>query len=718
MRSLLFAALLLSTTAASAGEPASASRLRVKPEAFKTLVNPDCSHCRDEAKRRAKELRDDDRVLCWIRDTKGHYNGGAVPIRFFLNPYRVISDSYGVFVYDPDAGFARGFTPSYDFSFHGWRNGVMVMKHKDGTLYSCLTGLAFDGPGKGKRLQPVPTIVSNWGYWLKHYPDSVAYHMYDKYQPLALPTTANSDSLATRIPPNIRLPADEMVLGVFDGIRARAFRVAHLKSIGLIKEDYGGSPLVVIWEQTTATAAAYRPIASPPAGASDPSRRLTLFRDRNSDGNPLMDKETGSRWDITGRAVAGSLKGWTLQWVDATQVKWLAWAAEYPHTSIYEGALNPWLRTEPATLPTATLGTNAEPKPLIAVLTDVDSVNPANIATWKSEGFQAVAIVLDDNQHADALKSAAQAIASNSLGLYYWIEVARSPTLARDHPEWIASLGMHPDWRTRFPTVQPDAKNEVMKAWPWVPICYREAFDAHLARIRRLLTRAPAGYQGVLLNDLQAGPASCGCGNLQCRWAVDYGVPSTATKLTGSDIAARFLAEVAASAKGKEVIPVWTTECEQEDLPAEKRPAKGWSTGYCGSVPCFSTCRQRFNDQWKALTAGRRGPVALLLLHREFQRDRKEYGDTASWITHVMDYVDNPDGRALPHQQLWLVVQGHDVTKEEEAAARAVALSTRPRAVLVARSRIDQSYEPRSVKLKSAPVLQPHSAAPGEPHRR
>ena len=31
----------------------------------------------------------------------------------------------------------------------------MVMRHKDGTLYSCLTGVAFDGPRKGDRLHPV-----------------------------------------------------------------------------------------------------------------------------------------------------------------------------------------------------------------------------------------------------------------------------------------------------------------------------------------------------------------------------------------------------------------------------------------------------------------------------------------------------------------------------------------------------------------------------------
>src|SRR6476660_2010631 len=163
---------------------AEAGDVRALPDAYKTLVNPKCSHCRIEATRRASELRDDDRVLCWIR---GYSDGGAIPIRFFLNPYRVISDSYGVFVYDPDAGFSRGFAPSLDFRFHGWRNGVMVMKHKDGTLYSCLTGRAFEGPKAGTRLEPIPTLVSDWGDWMKRYPNTVAYEMFDKYKPTELP---------------------------------------------------------------------------------------------------------------------------------------------------------------------------------------------------------------------------------------------------------------------------------------------------------------------------------------------------------------------------------------------------------------------------------------------------------------------------------------------------------------------------------------------------
>src|SRR5258708_11052656 len=177
MRRGMILILSLAAVASLAADPANEPTLIVKPEAFKTLVNPPCSHCRDEAKRRAGELRDDDRVICWIRSK---YDGGAIPYRFFLNPYRVISDTYGVFVYDPDAGYARGYAPSLDFTFHGWRNGVMVMKHKDGTLYSCLTGKAFAGPNQGKQLQVIPTLVNDWGYWLKHYPGTVAYHMFEK----------------------------------------------------------------------------------------------------------------------------------------------------------------------------------------------------------------------------------------------------------------------------------------------------------------------------------------------------------------------------------------------------------------------------------------------------------------------------------------------------------------------------------------------------------
>jgi hypothetical protein len=327
------------------------------------------------------------------------------------------------------------------------------------------------------------------------------------------------------------------------------------------------------------------------------------------------------------------------------------------------------------------------------VMVNPDSVNDAKLAAWKKEGIAAVVLVLDERFDAAIYEAAAKAAAANGLDLYYWIEVGRNRKFATEHPEWVASLGMHDDWRKQFPKVRQLTKGEVAKAWPWTPIAYRDAFDAHIARIKSLLTRVPTDYRGLLLNDLQGGPSSCGCGNLQCRWAIDYNVPATTKKLGGHDVAAQFIAEIEPLAPGKQVIPVWTTECEEHDMALGKQPMRSWTTGYCGTVDCLGYCFARFSEQWNALQNAHHGTVALLALHKEFRRNRTEYGATAVWIKNAIRYVDRKELK--PAASLWVVVQGFGVDAHEEKAARQAAAETGADAVLVARIPIDQSYEAR-----------------------
>jgi hypothetical protein len=138
-------------------------------------------------------------------------------------PYRVISDTYGVFVYDADADFVRGYPASLDYRFHGWRNGIMVMSHKDGTLFDCLTGLAFDGPRKGEHLTPIPTIETDWGPWLKAQPGTVAYAMVSKFRPQSVSKSCLPESRKTRPEPDPRLDAEERVFGLTQGGESRAW---------------------------------------------------------------------------------------------------------------------------------------------------------------------------------------------------------------------------------------------------------------------------------------------------------------------------------------------------------------------------------------------------------------------------------------------------------------------------------------------------------------
>ncbi|HQR43375.1 MAG TPA: DUF3179 domain-containing (seleno)protein [Gemmatales bacterium] len=229
----------------------------VAAERFPTLVNPNCSHCVDEARRRGSELTPSDNVLCWIR---GYSEGGAIPYRFFLNAYPVISDSYGSFVSDPYAGFARAYGPWYHYRFHGWHGGVMLIKDtKDGTIYSALSGKAIDGPKKGTKLAPIPSVVSQWSEWLEQYPNAVAYHLYPKYQPVEALPIDEAQAKASRGKVDERLPENTRVLGVTIGDMNKAYLESEISSRKFLTDTLAGTTIVILWQPSTKTAAAYVP---------------------------------------------------------------------------------------------------------------------------------------------------------------------------------------------------------------------------------------------------------------------------------------------------------------------------------------------------------------------------------------------------------------------------------------------------------------------------
>jgi hypothetical protein len=318
--------LLLAALAIEPNDPGGA-RTAYRPELFETLVNPACSHCVDESRRKIGELRDDDRVLAWVR---GKYDGGAIPYRWFLVPYRVISDTYGVFVYDADADFVRGYPASLDYRFQGWRDGVMVMRHKDGTLFDCLTGVAFDGPRRGERLEPIPTIETDWGPWLKAHPGTVAYAMVAKFQPRPVPQALQPESRQTRPEPDPRLDPEERVLGLTLGEASDAWPLKGFGSGPEVRHvEVGGHKATILWDGRTRTAAAYAPETE---GRSD--QPVTLVLDASDPESPWVDQETGSRWSLVGRAESGPRKDQSLRWLPGVMVKWYAWAASYPATAL------------------------------------------------------------------------------------------------------------------------------------------------------------------------------------------------------------------------------------------------------------------------------------------------------------------------------------------------------------------------------------------------
>jgi hypothetical protein len=328
--------------------------------------------------------------------------------------------------------------------------------------------------------------------------------------------------------------------------------------------------------------------------------------------------------------------------------------------------------------------------PVRGILLRLERATPDLLAAWKSKGVTAVVVPLDETARprwSELSRGAEQA----GMTLWPWVELARNPAMAQDHPEWMASPGgHHDDWRRRFPNAPKANPDSVIKTWPWVPIGYAPAFDAHRQRLKALLDSLPGPWAGVFVNDMQAGPSSCGCGNDQCRWALDYGSPATAPKTPSDDAAARIIAELIRRHPGKSVIPVWVTECEPADLP----DAPG-GTGLCGRVRCAKgDCWPRYTRAWNPLLKVTEGPIALALWTETFRRDASCWPDADVALFH------NPpgDSKPLTPARTIAIVQAWN---RPESDVQALFKRTQGSALgwVLALDPIDQSWEPRLVPV-------------------
>ncbi len=330
------------------------------------------------------------------------------------------------------------------------------------------------------------------------------------------------------------------------------------------------------------------------------------------------------------------------------------------------------------------------------VVVTADQVNATNLAGWKAEQNPVVLRIDSSTNHAADLE-AADAIQSAGLQLDYFIEVARCPEMATDHPEWMASLQGHPEWRQLFPNVLKPSASQVIKNSPWVPILYRESFDAHLIRIKALLVGKPPALR-IWLNDLQGAPSACGCGHPLCRWTADYGPIKTATPLD-DNAAAEFVGAVERLATKSEIIPIFAGECEQEDE----------DTVCCG-VACFDgKCWKAFTKQLDAVAVQSR-VIGVACFYREFDRDLPRYKKPAGWIQYTLNSFSSMppkrNGTGVPVTRLIAILQGWNVAPEQLAEQIARVNETEALGYLVCLSPIEQSWQPVVFDLGESAVTE------------
>ena len=202
-----------------------------------------------------------------------------------------------------------------------------------GSWWQQVSGEAIQGPLKGKKLNGVFNDEVSFAIWQKEYPSGRVLKpneiVASKYSPanweesiLKLPTvTVNDarDSLNTR----------SLILGIEENGASRAYPINAVAKERLIIDSLGGTPLMIIAAKDGKSVRGFQRRVE--------GRTLEFFVEPDTEPPLLIDAQTGSKWDFTGRAVSGPLEGKELKRVFLLKDYWFDWKIYHPGTSVFSG---------------------------------------------------------------------------------------------------------------------------------------------------------------------------------------------------------------------------------------------------------------------------------------------------------------------------------------------------------------------------------------------
>jgi len=196
-----------------------------------------------------------------------------------------------------------------------------------------VNGEAITGPLKGKQLKEIASEQMTLHAWLSRHPDSYILQpdslFRKEYEELAKFDEGKTEG---RLEKSDTLSWNDKswVVGVSLGLFARAYDWNDLKSSKVINDNIEKTPVVVVLENDTASFHVWSRVV-----AND-----TLTFSYSDSLKAILDTNTNSVWDWSGRCTEGTLKGSTLQVIQSYQEFWHSWRTFHPNTERYLPDIN------------------------------------------------------------------------------------------------------------------------------------------------------------------------------------------------------------------------------------------------------------------------------------------------------------------------------------------------------------------------------------------
>ncbi|MEE8234033.1 MAG: DUF3179 domain-containing (seleno)protein [Gammaproteobacteria bacterium] len=212
-----------------------------------------------------------------------------------------------------------------------YNNNIIYRDANSGNFIQQLDSKIIHGPDKGEELEFLPTIMATWEEWKQLHPDTKLYYapaktFRDKMVAVMLGMMIPIHKLAARSKPwhrvqgklDTRLPAMSFVYGVEQNGDLCAYPTSFLKENPVYNDTVGGEPIVIFYDKARDIGAIY---------SRNIDGSVLEFEQASADGVIAMDKQTGSSWDLTGKATDGNYAGQSLEGVPHyNKIFWFSWA--------------------------------------------------------------------------------------------------------------------------------------------------------------------------------------------------------------------------------------------------------------------------------------------------------------------------------------------------------------------------------------------------------
>jgi hypothetical protein len=313
---------------------------------------PPIDHPRFEAARDVRWLASDEPVLAL--EATGEPR--AYPLQILLW-HEIVNDTVGgtpvVVTYCPLCNTAitytrtvRGVAVTFGTSGRLYNSDLVMYDRATRSLWVQFSGTAVLGPLIGTELTQVPSGIVSWAEFRAAHPEAKVLSRDTGFdRPYGTTPYVGYDSNANpflfRGNADPRLPEIARVVGVQAGGAAKAYPYEALARLGrpaVVDDRLGTMEIAVFFKGGVRSALDQRSVASSrDVGESGVFSRVIRGRPLTFEARSgrIVDRETGSTWDILGRATAGPLAGERLEPVHKVDTFWFTWSVFIPRAIVW-----------------------------------------------------------------------------------------------------------------------------------------------------------------------------------------------------------------------------------------------------------------------------------------------------------------------------------------------------------------------------------------------